>query len=78
MSEIQTGQNILPCGCVEREFGDGRKEVMPCPPHGILEAGRNLMQAGNLLGLVAQRLLQEQQRQSASAVEAAIRGAAKN
>ena len=71
-SKIVTGQDMRPCGCIEREFGDGRKEIIPCPPHALLAAAQNMMQAGNALGAAAQRLLQDAQMQAQAAFEQAV------
>ncbi len=59
-TDIET-EGYRPCGCYEIKRKDGTTEVQPCPPHGIMEAARLFIQAGNMLGAVGQNLLQAAQ-----------------
>lgn len=62
---IMTKEEQLPCGCIERHY-DKEVQTVPCPPHALAEAGRQLHLAGQMLNAAANRLLQEQQRIAAA------------
>jgi len=73
-NKIKT-QGYRPCGCYETTYEDGRIEVQPCPPHGIMEAARLFIKAGNMLGAVGQRLAEEQAKQAEVQMAEAVKAA---
>jgi len=38
-----------PCGCKRVFYADGTGELSPCMPCALIQAGQNMMNAGNLL-----------------------------
>jgi len=71
-SKVVKKTENMPCGCIETTYSDDRKEINPCPPHAIAEAGRLFAQAGQMLNMAAGRLLHDQQQMIQQQIAAAM------
>jgi hypothetical protein len=48
-----------PCGCIETVFSDDTADIVPCVPHGLMQAAQSLLTAGNAIGAVGAKLFNE-------------------
>ena len=69
-------EGYLPCGCYQTKYDDGKVRVSQCPPHGLMETARLLVQAGNHLGGVGETLLAAQREQLERQADADLGAAA--
>ena len=74
LSKLVKDQKTKPCGCVVVTMSDDKQQVTPCPPCGLMAAANALLEAGQALGAVGQRLrVEHNQAVTQAAVQAVAR-----